>query len=59
MKTVNEWIVDAVSTLLLTISFLLLCSLVLTLMTYRVDAKSWSPVTVVATLVTNAAKEKA
>ena len=59
MRTVNEWIVDAVSTLLLTISFLLLCSLVLTLMTYRVDAKSWSPVTVVATLVTNAAKEKA
>ena len=59
MRTVNEWIVDAVSTLLLTISFMLLCSLVLTLMTYRVDAKAWSPVTVVATLVTIAAKEKA
>jgi hypothetical protein len=59
MKTVNEWIVDAVNTLLLTVSFMLLLSLVLTLMTYRVDAKAWSPVTVVGTLVTNAAKEKA
>jgi hypothetical protein len=59
MRTVNEWIVDAVSTLLLALSFMLLLSLVLTLMTYRVDAKTWSPVTVVDTLVTNAAKEKA
>ena len=59
MRTVNEWIVDAVSTLLLTISFMLMLSLVLTLMTYRVDAKSWSPVTVVDKFVTNVAKEKA
>jgi hypothetical protein len=59
MKTVNEWIVDAVSTLLLTISFMLLLSLVLTLMTYRVGSKTGSPVTVVGALVTSAAKEKA
>lgn len=59
MRTVNERIVDAVSTLLLTLSFMLSLSLVLTLMTYRIDAKTWSPVTVIDFLVTNAAKGRA
>jgi hypothetical protein len=59
MRTVNERIVDAVSTLLLALSFMLSLSLVLTLMTYRIDTKAWSPVTVVDPFVTNAAKEKA
>ena len=59
MRTVNEKIVDAISTLLLTLSLMLSLSLVLTLMTYRIDVKTWSPVTVVDPLVRNAVKEKA
>lgn len=59
MRTVNERIVDALSTLLLTLSFMLSLSLVLTLMTYRIDAKTGSPVSVLDSLVRNAAKEKA
>ena len=59
MRTVNEWIVNAVSALLLTLSFMLMLSLVLTLVTYRVDARTGSPVTVVEKFVTSAAKEKA
>jgi hypothetical protein len=82
MRTVNEWTVDAVSALMLTLSLTILLSL----LTSRVDAKksapvqapnvalahrawaggsSWSEVvprlgiTVVDTLATNTAKEKA
>jgi hypothetical protein len=40
MRAVNEWIVDAVSTLFLTLSLTIL----LTLMTYRVGAKTSEPV---------------
>jgi hypothetical protein len=39
MRKVNELIVDAVSTLLLTLSLILSLTLLLTLMTYRVDGK--------------------
>jgi hypothetical protein len=59
MRTVNEWIVDIVSTLLLTLSLSLTLTFLLTLLTHRVDAQTASPVTVLDTLVTSAAKEKA
>ena len=59
MRTVNQRIVDVVSALLLTLSFVLSLSLVLTLMTYRFDAKTGSPVGVASSPLTNAAKEEA
>ena len=40
MRTVKEWTVDAVSALLLTLSLIILLSL----LTYRVDAKTFAPV---------------
>jgi hypothetical protein len=58
MRTVNEWTVDAVSALLLTLSLSISVTFLLTLTTYRVDAQTSAPVAVVDTLVTNAAKEK-
>ena len=40
MRTVNEWTVDVVSALLLTLSLMILLSL----LTYRVNAKTFVPV---------------
>ena len=56
MRIVNEWIVDVVSTLLLTLSFSLTLTLLLALTTHH--AQTSSPVIAVDTPVTNAAKEE-